>query len=637
MRPLLYAYSVAIRLSVANFASQAVRLVTTDLLKAHRAAVGLQDKLAALKMAAVGYGLDKAGAGLFGFLEKSVNASKEYTRQLSLMNAAGMTQRDIAQATAAAWATSREVVTSTAADNLKAIRELRSVLGKDRLAEAYAVLPTVQRVKAGLEALTGREQPNIAFEVVKAVDLRTSGLMSQAALARNADLMGRTLMAMGGTLNVNDYLMTLKYAKTAALSFNDQFVYDYLPTLMQEVKGGGGGFMGNVSTAGTALMTLFTNVVQGQVKKAAIPVWEAMGLIKASDVVRNATGSFQIRPGAVAGAQLYAENPLAWAEKVAPAIEKYARQHHLTDIQAITAMGLPRNAAWVLSTLMLKAPQFERDRQLIESTPNTYEAYQRLLKTNPQLADQALHSQWQNLLAIIGFQILPKIIPLMQSFARVLGGIGDWGQKHPRVLDGIVIGLGSLALASMTLGKVLMTAGLIKFFGLGPALASAFGALISPVGLVVGAIALLGIAAYELWKHWDVVGPKLKAAWQAIESAVVSFAGWIGGKLSGMWSGIKSAAGGFFGWLEQKWDWIRNHLPFLPAAGGAANPAAAQSYAVPPTRASTTVQVPVYLDGRKIADVTAKHLANWLNGPQTGVSFFDGRGALAPAGGVGDH
>jgi hypothetical protein len=524
-------YSVAIKLTVANLASQGLRLLAGDLFVASKAADNLKGKLSALKLVAVGYGMEKIGSGILGFLEKSVDASKEYTRQLSLMNAAGMTQKDIAEATAAAWKTSRDVITSTAADNLKSIRELRTVLGPDRLNETYGILPTVQRIKATLEALTGKAQDNVAFEVVKAVDLRTSGLMSGASLQRNADLMGRTLMGMGGTLDVHDYLMTLKYAKNSALSWSDEFTYDYLPTLMQEVKAGSG-MMGNTSTAGTALRALSKVIVQGVIPKSAIPVWEEMGLIKPSDVVRNATGTWQIRPGGVAGAQLESENPLKWAEKYAPAIERYAAAHKLSLLQTVSAMTNQSNAQWALYTLLVKRPQFERDRKLIESGGNSYDTYQKLLQTNPQLAEQALHNQWQNILATIGFKILPRLIPYMIKFADTLDNVSQWMQDHPDLTNGIVFGLGGVAIAFSVLGKVLMTAGLIKFLGIGPIIARA----LIPLGVVGGVIALIGFAAYELWKHWDVIGPKLKAAWEAIRSGV----------------------SGLLDWMQQKWEWLTN-------------------------------------------------------------------------------
>jgi hypothetical protein len=57
------------------------------------------------------------------------------------------------------------------------------------------------------------------------------------------------------------------------------------------------------------------------------------------------------------------------------------------------------------------------------------------------------------------------------------------------------------------------------------------------------------------------------------------------------------------------------------------------------TRGQTTTVVHTQLnvDGKKLATATTRHIAKALGGPQTGSSFFDGRGALVPAGGVQDY
>lgn len=630
-----YAYSVSVRLSVANLASQGIRLIAKDLLGAHSAAVSLQSKLSALKLAAVGYGLTRAGEGIFHGLEKTVSVASEYTKQLSLMNAAGMSHAEIASSIAAAWQTSGQVLTSTAAGNLKQLRELRSVFGTQHMSEAYAILPSVMRTQAVLEALTGKRDERLGFQMAKVAELRQTGIMTLPFLQRNMDELSKTLMAMGGTLNVNDFLMTLKYAKTAGLSLSDRFVYDFLPTFMQEVKGGGG-FMGNTSTAGTSVMRLYTQIVQGMVKKAAIPVWMEMGLIHGNDIVRNATGGFQIRPGGVAGAQLFAQDPLAWVEKFTPAINAFATRHHLTQLQAITSMGLPQNAAWALSTMMLKDAQFRRDQQLISSTPMPIESYNRLLKTNPQLAQQALDSQWYNVLTVVGTKILPVLVPLMTSFAKDLNEVSTWMQKHPKVTEGLVIGLSTLTGALVVLGNVMMSRAVLNFTGLGPLIARGFAAalplVLNPVGLTITAIAGIGFAAYELWKHWDAIRPVLISTWHGIESDAVK-----------AWGGIRTDMGDLTGWMRHEWDelthWFHHTSPGTPAVPGPHGASGSWSepkvsYIAHRAPLVAVLSVPVHLDGQKIAHVVTKHQVKALNAPQTGTSIFDGRQALVPAGGI---
>lgn len=568
-----YAYTVAIKLTVANLASQGIRLLAGDLLAAHGAATNLEGKLKSLKLIAVGYGLEKIGSGMLGFLEKSVDASKEYTRQLSLMNASGMQQKEIAESITAAWKTSREVVTSTAADNLKAIRELRSIFGDSHIDEAYAILPVVQRTKAALEALTGKEQEGVAFDMIKAIELRTPGVMSQAAIQKNADLMSRSIMAFGGTLNVNDFHMAMKQLKTMAFGFNDEFVYDYLPTFIQEAKTKGG----SGSSAATALRTLSNAMVGGVgINKSSIPVWLEMGLIKPGDVVKNATGQFNLKPHSITDIDVFQGNPVAWAKRHASEIQGYATKHNMSLVETVMAMFKNTNAQWAMYTLLAKQPQFARDKSLVESGGSSIDTYRKLMQTNPQLAEQALHAQWQNILSILGYQILPRLIPYMVKFANVLDSVSQWMQKHPTELKGIVIGIGGLAIALSVLGKVLMTAGIIKLLGIGPALgaagaAGAGGLAAIGAGLAVGFIAYLAL---------NKIGPD----------------------------------GGVVGWATGKvYDFIH---PYDPNAK------------------STTVHTTVNLDGHKIASVVTKHQAKAATAPQTGITGFDDRLSMTPAGGL---
>src|SRR4051812_28470916 len=71
----------------------------------------------------VGAGLTMVGGGILAGLEKTLPAAARFNHELALMNAAGMKQTEIAQATAAAWATSKAVPTTVAAENLAAISE----------------------------------------------------------------------------------------------------------------------------------------------------------------------------------------------------------------------------------------------------------------------------------------------------------------------------------------------------------------------------------------------------------------------------------------------------------------------------------------------------------------------------------
>jgi hypothetical protein len=464
--------------------------------------------------------------------------------------------------------------------------------------------------------------------MAKVAELRQTGVMTLPFLQSNMEQLSRTLYAMGGTITAGDYLTTMKYAKTAALSLSDQFVYRELPTLIQEVKSASGGMMGNASQAGTALMTLYSSIVQGKIPKAALPIWLQTGLVRPSDIVRNATGGWQIRPGGVEGAHLFQSDPFLWAQSVAPQLERYAKSHHLNLIQVISSMFSARNSQWMMNTLIAKAAQIQRDSFLIGNTPNNLQIYQGLLKTNPMLAEEALHAQWQNVLSIMGYSILPTVLPLMVDFAKDLNSLAGWMQKHPKITSALVWDLAALSGALVVLGNVMMGKAILNFLGIGPAISKM---LIAPIGAlgsfakVLGSVTAAGVAGYavgtELYNHM-IAGTKVDDKLGALEAHFLALFGDKTAKYA----------------LHQNAAYATSQTR-SPVTPHSALQRPQVSYVVTRAQAPapTIVHTQINLDGKKVAQVVTRHQASAFGAPQTGTSFFDGRLAPVPAGGVDEY
>jgi hypothetical protein len=204
---------------------------------------------------------------------------------------------------------------------------------------------------------------------------------------------------------------------------------------------------------------------------------------------------------------------------------------------------------------------------------------------NPQIAELALHNQWQNVLSILGYSILPRLIPYMVKFANALDRAAAFMQAHPSLTSGLVMGLAGVAVSLSLIGKVLMTAGIIKFLGLGPMLmsvAGGMGALATTVAVLGAKLGGLGLAAaggYILGTGINMLGPG------------GDLGGWLGGKLY---------------------------------------------QAIHPYQPNQTVvhHTQVNLDGRKIAIVVTKHQADAAaHAPQSGGSSFNTKMHPYPAGG----
>lgn len=474
-------YKVAVKLSLISDVATGLLAISQHFKHVSNDVSNFQKQLDRLKLTMVGGGI-AFGTGMFGLglIEKTLAPAREYANQLSLMNTLGLKQVDIAQAVGGAWKVSRDVITTSASENLAAYRELRSAFGAGHENSALASLPVVQRVKSVLTALTGQEQGNVGFDMVKAIELRQAGGMTEASIAKNSEMMGRTLLAMGGTLNVNDFHQALKYGKMATMKWSDDFTYKLLPTLMQEMKSGHGG----ASTAGTSMYSLYQQV-HGTMKKSAYESWITGGLIDPENVVKNATGTWQMKTGAVKDLALFESNPYEWVQRdLAPAISRIVDKLHVTEETAINSLFSNRNASFAAYTMYKKAKQFERDKAMIEQASGSKEAYDKLIKENPLLAQIALQKKWNELLGIIGFQIMPNLIKGTMWLSNNLRDMSGWVSANHGLVKKMTLGFVGLSAALAFGGTVTLLSGAFKALGL----ALSFGG-------IGGAAGIRGIAA----------------------------------------------------------------------------------------------------------------------------------------------
>lgn len=628
------AYSVAIRVGLINGVASGLTSMVRQFKTADMAAIGLQKRLKEIKgLMLVGGVTAGAGLAIAAALEKTVKPASEITRQMSLLNTLGMKQKDVAAAVAAAWKTSFEVPTTTVAKNLEAFRELRSAFGMGHEREAAAVLPTVGRMDAIQYALTGKHQDRVGFDMVKAIELRT-GVMTQEALQRNADRMGQAILGMSGTISVSDFHGALKMGKMATQKWTDDFVYGYLPTLMQEMKVGHGG----AQTAGTALMSFYQQA-HGRMTKAAMPFWVASGLISPHDIVRTAGGQWQMKPGAVKGTSTLEANPFQWVQQyLAPGVARIMANKHVSAETAVNAMFSNRNAAFAAYNMLQKAQQYERDKRTIDAANDPLKAYNKLKASNPQIAAMALQARWNDIMAQLGLVIMPQLLKAAELLLPPLIRLGEWMRDNPKAVSALTIGLEALSGALIAGGTVSMIGALAKGFGLlmkifpvlaiageavGGAVTLIAAALGAPVWLVGAAIAA-GIAAIAgaLWAftHWDQVKEAISDAFNFIVSAAKDLWAQLTGQQKpkpgqGYQGLTQNRAHGNYGYGPHGESPFNHKSAYVrPGASGGA---------------AVTKTADVYLDGHKVGRV----LGRQLGGVYGGTTSFDPSLDLTPVGG----
>lgn len=643
------AFSVGVRVSLISNVTSGLLAMSAMFRKTHGDAVALQRQIDRIKLTAM-MGAALAGTGAFGLMMvgKTIPAAREYAHQLQLMNAAGLKQLEITQAVAAAWKTAQSVTTSTPTGNLRALLDLRSVLGS--MDQATAALPVVSKLQAVLAASSGgklsqQTAESTAFAMAKALDI-IGAARSPAQFQREAGMMAKVMTAFQGRVTPQQYQSVFQYARQAKFDLSDEFKYQLLPTLMLEMggaNGGGGGSRG----VGPMLAALYRFTNQGFVNKKSIPLLGQLGLLTSSRLLATSTPGTVVAP--LRGAALAANNPFLWTQQVLlPAIHRTFPRADESQVRQIINMALRGNqlAASGLVEFATKPQNFYRDQKLIQGAQGLA-AWQSLMKKDPLMAEMALRAQLNALETRLGLAILPalvtimnKLVPMVEQFTALLG-------RHPRITQALVQGFTALS-GAMAFGGTLLLfkaafqgLGLVfplVAFGLKPVaavlefavwrslpsmavglgrIATAFAGVAFPaagVSLVVIAGGLTAIAValgalFAAWKNWQ--------AWQKLTPQQKA-------------DQTKKAGAAIFGGGKGFEETYRNAHP------GLKKPASYESQTgsrfIAPRPNMVQVVHTTTLDGKPILTMVTDHLAREMSRQPTGPSGFDDSLALTPVG-----
>jgi hypothetical protein len=104
------------------------------------------------------------------------------------------------------------------------------------------------------------------------------------------------------------------------------------------------------------------------------------------------------------------------------------------------------------------------------------------------------------------------------------------------------------------------------------------GLALAPILLIVGALALLGVAAYEIYTHWKTIWADIKAAvvdvwnwirnnWPLLLAIILGPIGVAAGLVIKHWGDIKQAAVDVWNWITSTWDKLYGYIvrPFTDA------------------------------------------------------------------------
>jgi hypothetical protein len=567
------------------------------------------------------------GMDVGGVLADATKDAAAYTHQLELMRVAGMSAKDVAEATTVAWKTSREVTTTTATSNLQMIGELRSVLPDVNMgiSEAVRFLPQIAHLSAVMASVNGGKAPEgLAYTTMRAVEMLGGTVNPQThqqdpeRAAKMLDAITQATIMSHGRLTPAQLLGFAQQASAVVKNMDPTKVISQNAPLIMEMGG---------NRAGTALTSMNQQIVGGVMPQRVIADWEKYGLIDPHKVTATRTG-VRLEPGAVKGEDVFRGQggALDWLENVfIPQLQKAGLNNTQISDNIIRLFG--RQTTQREAGLMVtQQQQIRRDIEMQKRASNAGSGYAELVQQDPDTLKRAYDAQKTSMMTAIGLVAMPMVIPMMQSITRLFTAIAEFATNHPDATKAIVMATAAVAGFAVVFGSILVVVGTIA--------------------AAVGAIAALG-------------GGAAVAAIAAISAGIVA----LGAAVAGIsWSGILSTVTGWLSsitsavsnWISNLVNVVRSHLPTWlggvdkPTTPGAASPVAS---AIPdasrgsglagPDRASNAQLasmiadklsgVKVVLDGSVVGSFMMDHLNREASRPSTGTSGFDSRlNALRP-------
>jgi len=628
------AYKVGVKLSIINHVSPVLAMISGQFIKTDKDAKALQDRLKSIKiLGATGAAIGTAGFMGLGIIGKMVKPATEYAHQLALMNTAGMKHLEIVKATKAAWDANKVVPTASTMENLAAVRELRMVFRNSEHAIEY--MPTVQKIQSILETVRhgeGKAKAE-AYELAKALEMK-GAVKTPDQFVSQADMITKAIVASGGKVGATDFMSTFKYGRAATSGWNDDFAYKILPTLIQEMKTGNGSGGGS-GGPGNALMSAYAAVVGGTITQRSLKLWQQLGLVDPSKAVWTKDGHLKgVSPGGIRGSEMFQASPYDWTQKILiPALQKAGYATETQQKQALQYLFPNRTAGFVMTQFATQPWKFEGDKKIIEQAKGL-ESYEFLLKNDPVMAQLALQKQWQSMLAILGYQIMPPLLVGITKLIDLSRGLSGWFKDHSTTTKILMWSFVGLSAAMAFGGTVMMLTAAFKGVSMAMGVLSAAGAaggipmliasLVGKGGLVVAA----GMAGYAIGT----------VATGLINKAMEMLTGEKGATLGGkVWDWTHDRDGdSLFNplrFLKSMDPATRKAVAFGLGAGQPSQLAKAPFDTVRPGgNKQTQIHTQINLDGRQVATVVSKHQANAADRPQAGISSFDMLMAPVPVG-----
>ncbi|MBA4710561.1 hypothetical protein [Aquitalea aquatica] len=648
------AYSVAIKLSLVNSVSSGLLAISKNLQSTHMDATRLEEKLKSIgKQAALGGLMFGGGMALAGMFKAPLDAAKAY--ELAFTKFKTINLGDNINKQADAFARSANVLGVSSKELMESLSESVGLFGNFDLAKKLT--PKIAALNAANSAIfqgkVGHIDEGSTRALLKFID-RRGGTHDEATFMRNLDLAQRMVTGSGGFVKFRDLDQFSQMGGTSFRSLSDQGILN-MSLLLQEQGG---------AKAGTAMMSMYQNLVAGRTPKKTMALLQEFGLGHLAMETHATVGGKAMKSLVmrdIKDSSLLQSDPATWIRNTfLPALAAKGITSEAGILKATNDLLSNRTASNQASIMSTQVLQLMRDSNLAKNamgTDKTMEVY----KNDPNSKFADLQAKWNGLLVNLGISILPMAIKALEKVTPLVGQFATYINQNKDGVKQFALGLAGVStfLVAGGLANMIVAAG--RGFGLMFTLlkggGGVTGAVLSGVayignllmlGLraipVVGWVFMLvGIGVY-LYRNWDTVKARAKEVWGFISPYITGTWDYISNAAKEMWGGIKSGMKSFVGFFLDQWQWLFNSLisgmnTVLPKGyqigkmhfaddwnrNDASYSNEGRGHVPVPPRQPVILhaEVPVHVGNDKVAHHVVKVIARAANAPATGSPTVD--------------
>jgi hypothetical protein len=483
----IYKIGVAIMLTQ-NGVAPALSAISHQLIGIHRSVGQINSGFGQWRTALVGAAGVMAGSALLTGLAKVASYGEKFLDQQAKLRLLGLNNKQIAEATAKAWANTRAVPGTDVAENLKGIGELVGPAGFEHAIAASKKLTELDRV---LQQVTGKA--GSAYTATKAAELlgqfSEGGEFDPNRFGKFVDMMERSVIATHGKVTPADWL---NFAKQAGPSAGNLDENGFLTTMaVMQAMGGHRG--------GTAMAALFRQFGGGVMSQRVAKELERIGVAQPNDFdigkggqVIAKTGAMKDMVGALSSDPLSAVTNILLPKLRAAGFD--TNEKLATELYRIIGTGPAQRLIYELAR---NPGQIAGERERAKVVLGSKEANETLTGQSPIGAKTAVAAAFHNMMVALGSEALRAAIPVMTELTKLFNKIGQFAIAHPTAVKIIGEGLAVIGVALIAAGGV--------------AILAAFG----PAGWIAAGLVVLGAGIAAFMTYWDKFVAKFKeiSAW----------------------------------------------------------------------------------------------------------------------------